>query len=210
MENVDTPTRERYGLPKIGYVVNFKDGVYIKELQDLLSDTEHEPTSQEIRKRADTANLLFLNKNGYETDSRGKRVTESTAIYKAFDTGYDLGGQHVYGWFEKNENGRFDGVTWGTMQQLRAYAQLKNKMSYLFKMGDFYFENIDGCQEFLEDIAMLTSATFISKEIFNDLKQINLEDLGEASIVKVYKDKTLIIGGITNQEKVEEKGECFT
>ena len=156
MENVDTPTRERYGLPKIGYVVNFKDGVYIKELQDLLSDTEHEPTSQEIRKRADTANLLFLNKNGYETDSRGKRVTESTAIYKAFDTGYDLGVQHIYGWFEKNENGRFDGVTWGTMQQLRAYAQLKNKMSYLFKMGDFYFEDIDGCQEFLEDIAQST------------------------------------------------------
>ena len=156
MENIETPANDRYGLRKIGFVANLKGGVYMKELQELLSDTEHEPTSQEIRERADAAKILFLNKNGYETDARKKAVTESTAIYKAFDTGYDLGGQPIYGWFEKNENGRFDGVSWGTMQQLRAYAQLKNKMSYLFKMGDFYFENIDECQTFLEDIAQAT------------------------------------------------------
>lgn len=156
MENIETPAKDRYGLPKIGFVANLKGGVYMKELQELLNDTEHEPTSQEIRERADTAKILFLNKNGYETDARKKAVTESTAIYKAFDTGYDLDGLPIYGWFEKNENGRFDGVSWGTMQQLRAYAQLKNKMSYLFKMGDFYFENIDECQAFLEDIAQAT------------------------------------------------------
>ena len=156
MENIETPAKDRYGLPKIGFVANLKGGVYMKELQELLSDTEHEPTSQEIRERADAAKILFLNKNGYETDARKKAVTESTAIYKAFDTGYDLEGQPIYGWFEKNENGRFDGVSWGTMQQLRAYAQLKNKMSYLFKMGDFYFENIDECQTFMEDIAQAT------------------------------------------------------
>ena len=63
----------------------------------------------------------------------------------------------------------------------------------------------DKQKEFLEDIAMLTSATFISKEILNDLKQITIEDLGESSIVKVYKDKTIIIGGKIDQEKVEEK-----
>ena len=156
MENIETPANDRYGLRKIGFVANLKGGVYMKELQELLSDTEHEPTSQEIRERADSAKILLLNKNGYETDARKKAVTESTAIYKAFDTGYILDGQPIYGWFEKNENGRFDGVTWGTMQQLRAYAQLKNKMSYLFKMGDFYFENIDECQTFLEDIAQAT------------------------------------------------------
>lgn len=65
----------------------------------------------------------------------------------------------------------------------------------------------DKQKEFLEDIAMLTSATFISKEIFNDLKQINLEDLGEASNIKVYKDKTIIIGGKANQDKINEKYE---
>lgn len=156
MENIETPAKDRYGLPKIGFVANLKGGVYMKELQELLSDTEHEPTSQEIRERADAAKILFLNKNGYETDARKKAVTESTVIYKAFDTGYDLEGQPIYGWFEKNENGRFDGVSWGTMQQLRAYAQLKYKMSYLFKMGDFYFEKIDECQTFLEDIAQAT------------------------------------------------------
>lgn len=156
MENMTTPTKAPDGLLKIGYVANLKGGVYIKELQELLSDTEHEPTSQEIRERANQATILLLNKNGFEKAANGRYATESSAMYKAFDTGYTLNGQPIYGWFEKNENGRFDGVTWGTMQELRAYAQLKNKMSYLFKMGDFYFENIDECQAFLEDIAQAT------------------------------------------------------
>ena len=60
-------------------------------------------------------------------------------------------------------------------------------------------------KEFLEDIAMLTSARFISKDILIDLKTITLEDLGEANIVKVFKDKTIIIGGKSNIEEMEKK-----
>ncbi len=63
----------------------------------------------------------------------------------------------------------------------------------------------DKQKEYLEDIAMLTSAKFISKELFTDLKQICIEDLGEAANVKVYKDKTIIIGGKANEEKIREK-----
>ena len=65
----------------------------------------------------------------------------------------------------------------------------------------------DKQKEFLEDIAMLTSAKFISKEVYSDLKQIALEDLGEANNIKVYKDKTVIIGGKSNYAKVNEKKE---
>lgn len=58
-------------------------------------------------------------------------------------------------------------------------------------------------KEFLEDIALLTGGTFISKDLDFDLKSITLEELGTASYVKVYKDKSIIVGGNSNTEKIE-------
>ncbi len=63
----------------------------------------------------------------------------------------------------------------------------------------------DKQKEFLEDIAMLTGGTFISKELYNDLKNTTLDQLGNASKIKVYKDKTIIIGGNANQEQIQNK-----
>lgn len=63
----------------------------------------------------------------------------------------------------------------------------------------------DKQKEFLEDICLLTSAKFISKEIPQDLKQLELSDLGEAHKIKITKDKTTIIEGKANTEKIEEK-----
>ncbi len=64
-------------------------------------------------------------------------------------------------------------------------------------------------KDYLEDIALLTSATYISKDIPFDFKQISLDNLGEASLVKVTKDKTTIIGGKANIEIVNEKRELL-
>ena len=156
MEHIEAPARDRFGLQKIGFVANMKGGAYMKDLQDLLNETDYDPTSQDIRERADNARVLLLNRHGYEKSKNGRVVTESTAKYKAFDTGYVLNGEAVYGWFERNENDRFDGVTWGTLRTLRAYAQLKNKKAYLFKMGDICFESFNDCQAFLDDLAQAT------------------------------------------------------
>lgn len=60
-------------------------------------------------------------------------------------------------------------------------------------------------KEFLEDIAMLTGGTFVSKEIYKDLKSINIDMLGTANKIKVFKDKTIIVGGNANTEKIAEK-----
>ena len=60
---------------------------------------------------------------------------------------------------------------------------------------------------FLEDIALLTNANFISKEIYSDLKNATINDLGEAGTIKVYKDKTIIINGKCNPNSVIEKQE---
>ncbi len=65
----------------------------------------------------------------------------------------------------------------------------------------------DKQKEFLEDICLLTSAKFISKDLPQDLKMLELEDLGTARIIKVTKDKTTIIDGHANQVKIAEKRE---
>lgn len=65
----------------------------------------------------------------------------------------------------------------------------------------------DKQKEFLEDICLLTSAKFISKELPQDLRTLELDDLGEARKIKVTKEKTTIIDGVANEEKIAEKRE---
>ena len=59
-------------------------------------------------------------------------------------------------------------------------------------------------REYLQDIALLSGATFVDKDLVSDLKQISLDVLGEAIIVKVFKDKTIIIGGNANKAEIEK------
>lgn len=158
METITTPTKTPDGLLQFGYVANLKNGVYIKELQEKLSDTDQEPSSQELRERANSAEVVLLNRHGYPNskDSNGRKmpITEKDARFKGFNTGYKLDGKFIFGWFEReNEDSNFEGVFWATEQELRAYARLKTKTSRSFRMGDFYFDDIEGCQDFLEDIA---------------------------------------------------------
>ena len=67
----------------------------------------------------------------------------------------------------------------------------------------------DKQKEFLEDICLLTSAKFISKDLPQDLKTLELSDLGEANKIKVTKEKTTIIEGKANTKKIEEKREML-
>jgi chaperonin GroEL len=63
----------------------------------------------------------------------------------------------------------------------------------------------DKQKAFLQDIALLTSASFISKDFSFDLKSLTLEHLGEAQIAKITKDKTTIVGGKSNIETISDK-----
>ena len=58
-------------------------------------------------------------------------------------------------------------------------------------------------KEMLEDIAVLTGATFISS-LHENFSQVDLNFLGKAKTIKVSKDKTSIINGFGNPEKIEE------
>lgn len=151
-------TKTQDGLFKLGFVANLRNGTYIKELQELLNETEEEPTSQEIRERVNQAEILYLNLAGYATDSSGVVIPEDKIVFRAFDSGYKTAnGESIYGWFEKNQdNGSFTGVSWGTINQLRAYGSLRKTMAHNFHMGDFYFDNKESCEAFLDDIAKST------------------------------------------------------
>ena len=154
MEKMNAPQKEKDGLHKIGFVANQKGGSYIKTLQEKLSETDQEPTSAHIRERANTSTIISMNRHGYNQEPDGSFVLESKTMFKGFNTGYKLGDEYVYGWFERESDDQgFVGVQWMTKPELRRYARLKTKKNRLFKMGDFYFDSIDDCRAFLEDIA---------------------------------------------------------
>ncbi len=190
METMNTPTKDRYGIQRFGHVVNMRNGAYIKELQEKLIDTDQEPTSQEIRERADVAVPISLNRYGYPTDNTGQSIPERSVIFKGFNTGYKLDGQDVYGWYIRNDKeNRFEGVIWLTIPELKAYARLKSK----FKMGDFYFDSNDDCQTFLDDIAK--AAIPESWRYKNKESKINhpiLKSYLETIFVKLKKENKVI------------------
>jgi len=57
----------------------------------------------------------------------------------------------------------------------------------------------------LQDIAVLTGATFISSDLGMQLKSVTLEDLGSADKVVSDKDKTTIVGGKGDKDLIEAR-----
>ena len=57
----------------------------------------------------------------------------------------------------------------------------------------------------LEDIAILTGATFYSKDLDMDLKDMKLSDLGTVKRLIVKKDSTTMIGGAGDKAKVADR-----
>lgn len=60
-------------------------------------------------------------------------------------------------------------------------------------------------KDYLEDIAVITGATFYSKELHSTLKNAGLEHLGEASKVVSTKNKTVIVGGKGSREVIADR-----
>ncbi len=149
--------KTKTGLFKLGFVANSRNDAFLKELHRAIEGTEVElPSFQEIRRIADVAEIIYLNFSGYPQDREGNPVSELTAQYLTFNTGYkNLDGEDIYGWFEKKENG-FVGVNWNTLSEIRAYASVQKFLLKSFKMGKFYFKDLDDCNAFLDDLANKT------------------------------------------------------
>ena len=60
-------------------------------------------------------------------------------------------------------------------------------------------------RDYLEDIAAITGATFVSKDLGMSLDKIKIEDLGSADRVVSTKDKTTIVGGHGNKETIAKR-----
>lgn len=63
----------------------------------------------------------------------------------------------------------------------------------------------DNQKEMLQDIAILTGATFYSKDLQMELKELQLSDLGTVKKLVVTKDNTTMIGGAGDKEAVEAR-----
>jgi len=67
----------------------------------------------------------------------------------------------------------------------------------------------DTKKEMLHDIAVLTGAKVIEKDLAMKLEDVELEDLGNADSVISTKDKTTIIGGKGNPKNIKERVEAI-
>ncbi|MDO4489584.1 MAG: chaperonin GroEL [Lachnospiraceae bacterium] len=63
----------------------------------------------------------------------------------------------------------------------------------------------DRRKEMLQDIAILTGGTVISEEVGLELKDTSIELLGRAKSVKVGKEKTVIVDGNGNKERIADR-----
>lgn len=67
----------------------------------------------------------------------------------------------------------------------------------------------DRRKEVFQDIAALTGATLISKELGEDLSEVTEDMLGQSDSVTITKEETIIIGGLGEKEKVTERAELI-
>ena len=63
----------------------------------------------------------------------------------------------------------------------------------------------DKRKEMLEDIAILTGGEIITSDLGLELKDTTIEQLGRARQVKVQKENTIIVDGLGNKEKIEDR-----
>ena len=63
----------------------------------------------------------------------------------------------------------------------------------------------DRRKKVLDDIALAVGGKYISGDIFNNFKDVKLEDLGRAGKIKADKENTTIIGAAGDKEKVFER-----
>ncbi len=63
----------------------------------------------------------------------------------------------------------------------------------------------DQQKEMLQDIAALTGATYVSKDLGMDLKEMELADLGSAARIVIKKDETTIINGSGDSEAIKSR-----
>ncbi len=57
----------------------------------------------------------------------------------------------------------------------------------------------------LEDIAILTGGTVVSEELGHDLKDVTLEVLGRCKTARVEKEKTIIVDGVGDKDKIQSR-----
>ena len=63
----------------------------------------------------------------------------------------------------------------------------------------------DRRKEMLQDIAVLTGATFVSKETGKKLEDVTVEDLGSADTIRATKSETRIVGGAGKQTDIDAR-----
>ena len=100
-----------------------------------------------------TSNIEYYNGAGYTKFTDGTVVTAEKGKFIKFNTSISLNGEKLVGWFTKDiQNGRFEGISWGTETDFKSVQELREQLSTQFLVGRMVFDSIEKCNLFLEDL----------------------------------------------------------
>src|SRR5690348_3691200 len=120
-----------------------------------------------------------------------KRITHHTQIIEAVKVASENGRPLLIICEDADE----EGLAFLAMNNLQ-----KRVMVCVVKSPEFG----DNRREYMEDIAMITGATYISDTKGVDIKNITIDELGEAKKIVVSKTETIIIEGMGNPEIIND------
>lgn len=137
------------GLYSLGLVEN-RD-TFLDELMSIVAN--HPTITKKDIDQIIGTKIEYLNGGGYPSFPDGTKVDVSTAKYLRFQVPFkNEKGEILYGWFNKDKQGRFKGISWGTFNDF----ENKRRVDNCFNIGSMYFDSYQDGPEFLEDIAKST------------------------------------------------------
>lgn len=95
-----------------------------------------------------TSSIEYYNGAGHTKFRDGTAVTSETGKFIKFNTSLSVNGEALVGWFTKNKQGRFEGISWGTEIDFKAAQDLREQ----FYVGRMVFDSIEKCNIFLEEL----------------------------------------------------------
>lgn len=95
-----------------------------------------------------TSDIEFYNGAGYPKFSDGTVVTSETGKFIKFSTCFSMNGEVLIGWFTKDLQGRFEGISWGIEDDFRSALKLRKQ----FYVGRMVFNSIEECNIFFDKL----------------------------------------------------------
>ena len=108
-----------------------------------------------------TSSIDYYNGAGHTKFRDGTAVTSETGKFIKFNTSLSVNGEALVGWFTKNKQGRFEGISWGTEIDFKAAQDLREQ----FYVGRMVFDSIENAISFWKNLREKSSQSLGSTNV---------------------------------------------